>query len=136
MIKTSGPVPLLALAVVFSIALFFCYRELTALKAKVDALDKSIPTTVATAVDQRLSQSQVDNAAFVDPYASFAAELPDFAEEAARALSESFVARQAGGGNDGTEVIDVTDAGDATAEEAATASDDVAVAKRRTKKTA
>lgn len=142
MIKTSGPVPLLALAVLFTIAIFFAYKELSALKAKVATLEKSVPETVNALIEQALTRPDpVDDAAaaLTSAYASFADELPEFATEAARAMTEAFAQAPPALAQikEEPQVVDVTDAPAETAfpESApAAAEGDAIVVKRRTKK--
>lgn len=144
-IKTSGPVPLLALAVLFSVALFFVYKELSTMKAKVAALEKSVPETVSAMLEQALTQTEAVDASARNVYESFADELPEFAEEAARAMTEAFAQAQFPMASVKEEPVDITDVTDAPAEEApqpeltpAPEADAAAtvVVKRRTKKSA
>ena len=114
LIKTSGPVPLLALAVLFSVALFFVYKELSTLKAKVASLEKSVPEIVNKAVEQALTPpAPVVDGSAANAYESFADELPEFAEEAARAMSEAFAQVQFPMQTIEEEPVDITDVTDA-----------------------
>ena len=46
----SGPIPLLALAIVFSLALFFAYKEIGALRTRLTKLETNLPTTIQSAL--------------------------------------------------------------------------------------
>ena len=150
MIKTSGPVPLLVLAVLFSVALFFVYKELSTLKAKVAALEKSVPETVSSMIGDalRAEAEPVGDEPAQNAYDSFAEDLPEFAEEAARAMTEAFSQMQFPAQATAETPVDITDVTDAPvdadpapppAPEPAPAESDASatvVVKRRSKKVA
>jgi hypothetical protein len=149
-IKTSGPVPLLVLAVLFSVALFFVYKELSTVKAKLAALEKSVPEITSAMIEEalRLEAAPVEDESTPNAYDSFAEELPEFAEEAARAMTEAFSQIQFPAQTIKEEPVDITDVTDAPAEtdpapspapEPAPAEGDASatvVVKRRSKKVA
>jgi hypothetical protein len=95
MISFSGPIPLLLVAVVFSVALFFAYKDLSSLRAKIVELEKSISLKVDEAIadlSKRVKTQEFVPGNDTPAYAFFPGlagdEFRGFAEEAARALSE------------------------------------------------
>lgn len=95
MISTKGPVPLLVLAILFSIALFFAYKDLSALRLRLAKLESDLPTQIQVAVEALSPRAEPETHAFVgsDEYADFSdvrGDLQDFAEEAAAVFGEEF----------------------------------------------
>lgn len=103
MISFRGPIPLLLVAVIFSVALFFAYKDLSSLRTKIVELEKSISLKVDEAIEdlsKRVKTQEVvpgnDTPAygFFPNFAGAGEEFSGFAEEAARALNEEYSAQE------------------------------------------
>jgi hypothetical protein len=100
MISFNGPVPLLVVAVVLSVALFFAYKDLSSLRAKIAELEKTIGLRVDAAIEElskrvKTQEFVTGNDAGLSPrpfvfpgFAGAGEEFLGFAEQAARALDE------------------------------------------------
>ena len=94
MISTKGPVPLLVLAILFSIALFFAYKDLSAMRLRLSKLESDLPAQIQAAVEALSPSVEAGAHAFADggAYADFAdvqGDLQDFVAEAAAAFGEN-----------------------------------------------
>lgn len=101
MISFNGPVPLLVVAVVLSVALFFAYKDLSSLRTKISELEKTIGLRVDAAIEE-LSK-RVKTQGFVpgddvaprpfvfQGFSGAGDEFRGFAEEAARVLDEEAI---------------------------------------------
>lgn len=94
MISTKGPVPLLVLAILFSIALFFAYKDLSAMRLRLSKLESDLPAQIHAAVEALSPPVETEVHAFDDggAYAVFAdvqEDLRDFVDEAAAAFGEN-----------------------------------------------
>ena len=95
MISTKGPVPLLVLAILFSIALFFAYKDLSAMRLRLAKLETDLPAQIQAAVDALSPHVETGARAFGDgdEYADFAdvrGDLREFAAEAAAVFGEEY----------------------------------------------
>lgn len=98
MLSFKGPIPLLLVAVVFSVALFFAYKDLSGLRSKLSELEKTVGLRVDAAIEDLSNRVKTQEKIPGDAYPDFgdeAADLRAFAEEAARVMNEEIAARQA-----------------------------------------
>lgn len=91
MICTKGPVPLLVLAILFSIALFFAYKEISALRLRLAKLEADVPVKIEEALaslSPQQSPAPLGNTEYADfaHFGDIQGELREYAEEAAAAM--------------------------------------------------